>query len=75
MLARVRKSLQAGESILQVGDVVDVSGWRNVKSLVSNRYIEIVDSSSKPEPKPAKAEKKVEEVEAEPKAEKTKSKK
>jgi hypothetical protein len=76
MLARVRKSLQAGESILKIGDIVDVSGWRNVKSLVSNRYIELVDASTKPETKPAKAEAKVEKVEVEEvKAEKTKSKK
>jgi hypothetical protein len=79
MLARIRKNFQGDSGLLRTGDIVDVSKWRNVKSLVSNRYIELVDASTKPETKPAKAETKAEaKVETkveEVKVEKTKSKK
>ena len=76
MLARIRKNFQGDSGLLRTGDIIDVSKWRNVKSLVSNRYIELVDASTKPETKPAKAEAKVEKAEVEEvKVEKTKSKK
>jgi len=79
MLARVRKSIQSDTGLLQAGDIVDVSAWRNTKTLLASRYIELVEDAPAPTSKP-KAEKKVEEkaeVESakEVKAEKPKSKK
>lgn len=79
MLARVRKSIQSDTGLLQAGDIVDVSAWRNTKTLLASRYIELVEDAPAPASKP-KAEKKVEEnaeVESakEVKAEKSKSKK
>lgn len=59
--------------VLQPGDVVDASGWRHVKALVSNRYIEVVTDA--PAPKPAKVEAPKVEVKVEEEAPKKVSKK
>ncbi len=59
MLALVKKTMQSDKGILHAGDTVDVSDWRNVKSLVSNRYIELIQDA------PAPKAKKVEESKAE----------
>lgn len=48
---------------LNAGDIVDVSSWRHVKALESNRYIKILDV------KPSVIAKAVEEKVEEPKAE------
>lgn len=64
MLAKVRKVMQANDGILQPDDIVDVSGWRNVRSLVSGRYIELIADAPAESPKPKvekKAEDKIEE--------------
>jgi hypothetical protein len=64
MLALVKKTMQSDAGTLQAGDTVDVSTWRNVKSLISNRYIELIHDA--PAPKAKKAEEpKVEESKAE----------
>ena len=76
MLAKVRKTMQSDTGLLQAGDIVDVSTWRNTKTLLASRYIELVENAPISKPK---AEKKVETAEVEPvaevKTEKTKSKK
>lgn len=68
MLALVKKTMQSDKGILQAGDTVDVSTWRNVKSLVSNRYIELIHDAPAPKAKkvdePKVAEPKVEKEEA-----------
>jgi hypothetical protein len=56
MLATVRKTMQSDKGLLQAGDVVDVSTWRNVKSLISNRYIELVKETPVSKPKAEKKE-------------------
>lgn len=74
MLAVVRKTMQSNTGLLQAGDIVDVSTWRNTKTLVASRYIELVENAPK-----SKTEKKTETAEVETakevKTEKTKSKK
>lgn len=75
MLAKVRKTMQSNSGLLQAGDIVDVSTWRNTKTLIASRYIELVKDAPAPKPK---AEKKAEETVVETdevKTEKTKSKK
>ena len=49
----LKKMISLGET-LQPGDIVDASGWRHTKALISNRYVELVTDA--PAPKPAKAE-------------------
>ena len=61
MKAQILKRLVSLGETLEVGDIVDVSNWRHTKSLVSNRYIKIVEET-KPVAK-TKAEPKVEVVE------------
>ena len=48
--------------MLEIGDIVDVTNWRHTKSLINNRYIKIVEETTKPVAK-TKAEPKVEAVE------------
>ena len=62
MKVRILKRMVSLGETLEVGAIVDASTWKNVKGLVGNRYVELV----KDEPK-AKAEPKVEAVEAKPK--------
>ena len=52
MKAEILKPINVGDSLLSHGDIVDVSGWRNIKSLANSRYIRIIEE----EVKPAKAE-------------------
>jgi len=65
MKARVLKFLTHEGKVITPGTVVDVSGWRNAKTLVAGRYIKIedevadlavetkvlVEETSKPKPK------------------------
>lgn len=71
MLARVRKAIQSDGKILEIGDIVDVSGWRNTKTLIASRYIELVKEAPTSKPKAEKKEEAIEEA----KVEKTKTKK
>ena len=76
MKAKILKRMVSLGKTLEVGDIVDVSDWRHTKSLVSNRYIEIVDSTpvakTKVEPK---VEPKIEAPKAEEVVEEAKPKK
>jgi hypothetical protein len=58
MKAQILKRLVSLGETLEVGDIVDVSSWRHIKSLENSRYIKIIHE----EEKPAKA--KAEPVEA-----------
>jgi len=51
MKAKILKAVVSDGKKLQVGTIVDISAWRNAKTLVSGRYIEILDESAKPEQK------------------------
>lgn len=53
MKAEILKPINVGDSLLSYGDIVDVSGWRNIKSLANSRYIRIIEEE---EIKPVKAE-------------------
>jgi hypothetical protein len=53
MKAEILKPMTVGDSSLFYGDIVDVSGWRNIKSLANSRYIRIIEEE---EIKPVKAE-------------------
>ena len=59
MKAQILKRLTALGETLEPGDIVDVSGWRHVKSLENNRYIKLIIEEAKPvaTPKPKKAKK------------------
>jgi hypothetical protein len=45
MKARILKAVVSDGKKLAIGSIVDVSGWRNAKTLVSGRYIEFLDGS------------------------------
>ena len=45
MKARILKKLTNDGKDLEVGTIVDVSGWRNAKSLEGSRYITFVSDS------------------------------
>lgn len=62
MKVRIKKRMVSLGETLEIGTIVDASTWKNVKGLVSARYVELVQD----EPK-AKAEPKVEAVEPKPK--------
>jgi len=45
MKARILKRLTNDGKDLEVGTIVDVSGWRNAKSLEGSRYITFVNDA------------------------------
>lgn len=47
---------------LKPGDIVDISGWRHTKNLVSNRYIKLIEDVVLEEKKQAEKPKKIKEV-------------
>ena len=47
MKAKLLKRMVVDGKVLDTGKVVDVSKWRNVKTLLSNRYIELVIEQEK----------------------------
>lgn len=53
MKAKVLKKIISDGKSLNLGDTVDVSNWRNAKTLIAGRYIEILDEEIK-EVKPNK---------------------
>lgn len=55
MKARILKRVTNGGKVLNPGDIVDISGWRNAKTLVSGRYVEILDEQAE-EKKPLVAD-------------------
>jgi len=71
MLAKVRKSIVSNGRVLVPGEVVDISTWRNARSLVNARYVELVESAPAPAPVSIEAE----EVEVKEKTAKPKTKK
>lgn len=73
MKVKILKKMVSLGKVLQPGDIVDASGWRHTKALISNRYIEL--ASDAPAPKPAKVEAPKVEVKVEDEAPKKVSKK
>ena len=47
---QILKQMQAGDTILKSGDIVDATGWRHLKTLESNRYIKVLSASEAPLP-------------------------
>jgi len=64
MKAKLLKSMTVDGKTLSAGAVIDVSGWRNAKSLESMRYIAFVqDEVPKVEkPKVAKIKEEIQEI-------------
>ena len=52
MKARILKRMISLGKTLEVGDIVDVSTWRHVKALESNRYIALIIEEAPKEEKP-----------------------
>jgi len=48
MKATVLKVMISDGKTLYPNDIVDVSGWRHTKNLVSNRYIKLIEEVEKP---------------------------
>jgi len=58
MKATVLKVMICDGKTLKNGDIVDVSGWKHTKNLVSNRYIKLIEEEEvKPKAKKAVASK------------------
>ena len=53
MKATVMKVMISDGKTLNPGDIVDVSGWRHTKNLVSNRYIKLIEEEAPKAEKPA----------------------
>ena len=65
MKAQILKSMIVNGRKLVAGDIVDVEGWRYIKSLSSNRYIKLIEDNASQETKQAekpKVTKKTKEV-------------
>jgi hypothetical protein len=45
MKAKVLKQIISGGKKLTIGDIVEVSSWKNIKSLTNTRYIELIEES------------------------------
>lgn len=54
MKATVLKVMICDGATLKHGDIVDVSSWRHVKNLVSNRYIKLIEEEVVEKPKAKK---------------------
>lgn len=54
MKATVLKVMICDGATLKHGDIVDVSSWRHVKNLVSNRYIKLIEEEEAVEKPKAK---------------------
>lgn len=46
MKAKILKAVVSDGKKIEAGTIVDVSAWRNAKTLISGRYIEILDQSA-----------------------------
>ncbi len=51
MKATILKVMVSDGKTLNPGDIVDVSGWRHTRNLVSGRYIKLIEEDAKA-PKP-----------------------
>ena len=59
MKAKLLKKITSDGKELSIGDIVNVDSWRNVKSLVNSRYIELIEESSVKKAPEESVEKKV----------------
>jgi len=62
MKAKLLKQMTVDGKTMPPGSVLDVSGWRNVKTLESSRYIAFIVESQPKEPKTKVAEKVVRDI-------------
>jgi hypothetical protein len=47
MKATILKVMVSDGKTLNPGDIVDVSGWRHTRNLVSGRYIKLIEEDAK----------------------------
>ena len=59
MKAKLLKRMTVNGEAHDAGEIVEVSSWKNIKTLISNRYIEVILEEEKPKVEP-KVESKVE---------------
>lgn len=52
MKATILKVMVSDGKTLNPGDIVDVSGWRHTRNLVSGRYIKLIEEEAPKAPKP-----------------------
>ena len=52
MKATILKVMISDGKTLNPGDIVDVSGWRHTRNLVSNRYIKLIEEEAPKAVKP-----------------------
>ena len=45
MKAKLLKTITSDGKTLSIGDVVNVDNWRNLKSLVKTKYIELIEET------------------------------
>lgn len=51
MKAKLLKRMTIAGKSHNAGEVLEVKDWKNLRSLVSNRYIEVILEEEKPKPK------------------------
>jgi hypothetical protein len=52
MKATILKVMVSDGKTLNLGDIVDVSGWRHTRNLVSGRYIKLIEEETPKAVKP-----------------------
>jgi hypothetical protein len=48
MKAKLLKRMTVNGTLHDAGQVIEVGGWKNIKTLISNRYIEVILEEEKP---------------------------
>lgn len=62
MIAKLLKSMTVNGKVLSAGTVVDVSDWRNAKSLENMRYIAFIYEEKPKAEKPKVAKEEIQEI-------------
>jgi hypothetical protein len=52
MKAKLLKRMTVNGASLNAGEIIEVGDWKNIKTLISNRYIEVILEEEKPKVEP-----------------------
>lgn len=52
MKAKLLKRMTVNGETHNAGKIIEVGGWKNIKTLISNRYIEVILEEEKPKVEP-----------------------